>query len=400
MKLANVLLVFLLVSAHAATINVPADQPTIQAAINAASNGDIVVVAPGTYFENINFMGKAITVRSASGPKVTIIDGGNVGTVVTFNSGETTKSVLGGFTIQHGQASAIDGGGIYVSYASPEIRGNVITDNVACGNGAGIALESSQAYVVENVIENNAEAGCTGGAGGGLYAGGLGPLVSGNLIQNNTSNFGGGVGVFSASPLLENNIIHSNVANASFSASQGGGIWMEDGISGIIVQNLVYNNTASQGSGIYLSASADTPGAQFLNNTIVGNASSAQGSALYAFIAQPQVQFANNLLIGAKGTNAVYCDFYPGITAQIYSNDAYSPGGSGLGGECVSEVGQNGNLSANPMFVGPTNFRLQAGSPAINAGANSVPYILPTDLAGSPRIVDGIIDIGAYEYPN
>ena len=49
---------------HAQVINVPADQPTIQPGINAAGNGDLVLVAPGTYYENIRFMGKAITVAS------------------------------------------------------------------------------------------------------------------------------------------------------------------------------------------------------------------------------------------------------------------------------------------------------------------------------------------------
>jgi len=53
----------------ASTINVPKDQPTIQAGINAASNGDTVLVAPGKYVENINFMGKAITVTSSGGQR-------------------------------------------------------------------------------------------------------------------------------------------------------------------------------------------------------------------------------------------------------------------------------------------------------------------------------------------
>src|SRR5262245_23192392 len=67
------------------TLNVPADYPTIQSAINAANNGDTVLVAPGTYYENINFNGKAITVTSSSGASATIIDGSHNGTVVTFN---------------------------------------------------------------------------------------------------------------------------------------------------------------------------------------------------------------------------------------------------------------------------------------------------------------------------
>src|SRR5690348_7053530 len=86
------------------TINVPADQPTIQAAINAAQPGDTVLVAPGTYFENINFQGKSITVASSSGPEVTTIDGGNLDTVVNFPPEAGAGATLRGFTITHGQA--------------------------------------------------------------------------------------------------------------------------------------------------------------------------------------------------------------------------------------------------------------------------------------------------------
>ena len=73
-------------------ITVPTNYPTIQSAINAANNGDTVLVSPGTYVENINFNGKAITVTSSSGPVTTIIDGNHNGTVVTFNHSETAAS--------------------------------------------------------------------------------------------------------------------------------------------------------------------------------------------------------------------------------------------------------------------------------------------------------------------
>src|SRR4030081_3664850 len=72
----------------ATTIHVPRDQPTIQAGINAAINGDTVLVSPGTYFENINFNGKAITVKSSAGPAVTIIDGSSINPPVTFSTNE------------------------------------------------------------------------------------------------------------------------------------------------------------------------------------------------------------------------------------------------------------------------------------------------------------------------
>src|SRR5215470_14199937 len=105
----------------ATTIRVPTDQPTIQKAIDAASNGDVVQVAPGTYIENVNFQGKAIRVVSEGGPEVTIIDGNYAGPVVTFASGETSASVLNGFTVRHGRASfspILDGGGTHVDHSS------------------------------------------------------------------------------------------------------------------------------------------------------------------------------------------------------------------------------------------------------------------------------------------
>src|ERR1700722_6675739 len=90
-------------------IHVPADQPTIQAGINAAATGDTVLVSSGTYYENINFNGKAITVTSASGPGATVIDGskGTYSATVTFSSNETLSSVISGFTIQNGSQNEV-----------------------------------------------------------------------------------------------------------------------------------------------------------------------------------------------------------------------------------------------------------------------------------------------------
>src|SRR2546423_15446857 len=84
----------------ASTINVPADQSTIQAAIDVASAGDTVVVAPGTSAENINYHGKAIEVRSAAGPSLTVIDAsGSQQPVVNIISRETPPAGLRGFTV-------------------------------------------------------------------------------------------------------------------------------------------------------------------------------------------------------------------------------------------------------------------------------------------------------------
>ena len=94
----------------AGTIHVPADYAAIQDAMNAAVDGDTVLVAPGTYREHLNFLGKAITVTTEQGPDVTIIDGDQAGSVVTFASGEGLASVLSGFTLQNGRGG-VEGGG-------------------------------------------------------------------------------------------------------------------------------------------------------------------------------------------------------------------------------------------------------------------------------------------------
>src|SRR5271166_2334599 len=142
----------------ARVINVPGDRPTIQAGIDAASNGDTVRVSPGTYNENINFNGKEIQLISTGGPALTTIDGGNKAPVVTFISGETPSALLSGFTLTNGTSTfdtGYNGGGVFINNASPTISGNVITQNSTCGGGAGIAVLTGSPVIQNNNISNN-----------------------------------------------------------------------------------------------------------------------------------------------------------------------------------------------------------------------------------------------------
>jgi hypothetical protein len=383
----------------ASTIHVPKDQPTIQAGINAANDGDIVLVSPGTYTENINFNGKAIKVKSAKGPKVTVIDGGKLASVVTFASSETRSSVLHGFTVQNGVAS-LEGGGVSIS-SSPSVTGNIIQNNGGCNGGGGIGIAFASPLVQGNTIVNNSQMGCSGGiGGGGISVRGAGSAeIIGNLIAKNIwPGNGGGIALFAAgTPTIMNNIFMDN----SSSNGQGGGIWIVNDSDAMIVQNLFFENTASQGGGIYFLVPSGSVGPTLVNNTIVGGSGANQGSAVFAGGFDNQVQFFNNLLIGLSGQNAVDCDgTYSQQPPTFTNNDAYSPQGTGLQGTCASQSNQNGNISANPKFVNPSkqNYQLRAGSPAINAGTNSAPDLPKKDLAGHPRIVGGTIDMGAYEY--
>jgi len=390
------------IATAAKVIQVPQQQPTIQDGINAASNGDIVQVSPGTYTENINLNGKAITVVSVAGPKTTIIDGGHISSVVTINSGETPDSILKGFTLRNGTATENGGGGIMIYESSPTIEENIIEKNTACGGGGGgVYLDSSSADVKNNVIRNNAQGNCSGGIGGGGIAvsGASSAQIIGNIIEKNSwsSASGGGIALNGAGiPTIMNNIIASNSAY-----NNGGGICVGNSGHELIIQNLIIGNSANQGAGISLSVPESAVGPLLVSNTVANNLGATEGSALYVGGFDSEVELYNNIFTGPDGQNAVYCD--PGNDQQpplFANNDGYSSSGTGFQGTCSSESGTNGNISADPLFVNieQHNYQLQAGSSAINAGDNNAPNLPKRDLANNRRVVDGTVDMGAYEY--
>jgi parallel beta-helix repeat protein len=376
----------------ATTISVPADFPTIQAAIDAAADGDTIVVSPGTYPEHLNFLGKAITVESAQGPASTIIDGGNTGTVVTFNSGEGSGSVLRGFTVQHGFAQ-FDGAGIAIA-SSPTVEDNTITGNVAGTGGAGIAIFGGPGspLVQGNTITNNRNLD-SGAAGGGIEMGGASARIIGNTISGNRATFGGGLSMNSAgTATIENNLIQGNVADI-----QGGGIWLVNQSDAAIVQNLVTGNQATTGAGMYLSTPLGTRGPFLTSNTLAGNSASGLGSAIYAVGFFGQTEYFDNVAVAASGQTAVFCDLTFSTQQPLFDHDDFfSATGTAISG-CTGVIGTNGVISADPLFTSATDFRLQPGSPAIDAGNDGAPNLPGTDLAGNPRIVN-VVDIGAYEF--
>jgi len=173
----------------ARTVVVPSDYQSIQEGINSCSNGDTVLVEPGTYYENIDYIGLNIVVASnflLTGEEefieTTIIDGGGIGPVALFQAGEDNTALLAGFTIRNGFSEY--GGGVSCDSASPVIRNNIIVGNQGPSGyfGGGIYCSYSQARIENNsIIENIA---CWGG---GIYSIDSHLMITGNIIADNSA---------------------------------------------------------------------------------------------------------------------------------------------------------------------------------------------------------------------
>ena len=240
-------------------IHVPGDQPTIQAGINAASDGYVVLVDTGTYFESINFNGKAITVRSNYDPDIldssyiynTIIDGSlsvntDSGSVVHLISGETTNSILHGFTIQNGNGyfpdlwGSLSGGGVIILNSSATLQHNRIINNKVQGDpydvtgGGGVCAwgDSEDTLILRfNIIESNEviSHNSVPFIGGGIFISLYG-IMENNIIKDNYIEgyaHGGGIGIYPGMGIVSNNIVANNTINTIYSVSWGGGIYMQ-----------------------------------------------------------------------------------------------------------------------------------------------------------------------------
>ncbi len=425
------------------TFRVPADRPTIQAGIDAASPGDTVLVAPGTYLENIDFKGKAITLRSSDGATKTIIDGSQgLKPAVFFTHGETRASVLDGFTVQNGGDETHTGtpGGILLQKSAPTLQSNIITHN----HCYGVLIQQSSPLFVKNEISNTLSAGSCGFAGGsGVWLQGSLPVANGprmhpqffdNLFENNTQsgqedaggNGGAGIAVWGGSPILQNNIFRNN---RTF-AGTGGAINVvsdDDGVT--IIHNLIYGNEAGCGGGglAFHFGTYGGPGSvvdYIENNTIVGNTTNGScgfsdhgpASQIYLWRSTSRRVFVNNIIVGATSNPAITDDtsYDAGpFGLNIFDHNlVWNPQGKLVGGNLVDPTGTFGNISADPHFLNQAafDFHLTPGSPAVDTGNNSSPNAGSvggniSDLDGNyaPQDATGkgypVLDIGAYELP-
>jgi len=231
----------------------PADFNNIQAAIDDANNGDIVIVAEGIYTGNgnynIDYKGKTITVRSTdpNDPNVvanTIIDPNKAGRGFIFENGEDANCVVSGLTIRNGNTSD-NGGGVFCENSSPQIKNSVIFGNSADLYGGGIFCNLSNSEILNCTISGN-----TAQDGGGIECWSGQPTIVNCVIVDNIAlgnyNGGGGVDCFnSGNAILRNCTIAGNLAFFS----SGGGILCVD--SDVEIENgICWGNNAQHGSQI------------------------------------------------------------------------------------------------------------------------------------------------------
>ena len=332
-------------SLNAGTLRVPADYSTIQSAINAAANGDTVLVSPGIYFENINYRGKGITVAShyildsdVGHIFTTIIDGGqpvhpDTGSCVLITSptsstaGDTSAALIG-FTLQngsgtrwldeHGAGYYREGGGILVANLSSRIMYNRIIGNTATN------------------IDN-----CTSAGGGGIRCGDGNPRILNNVIARNTALYGPGIVINYCGGFIRNNIIHRNTGGSAYYG--GSAIWANSNGSSakVIENNTIIANTSS------LSPSTGT------------------GGVLMAWGASCTLR--NNILWGNSPTQL-----------KTQGGGSFSASYNTIQGGYAG----TGNLSQNPLFA-DSCFVLSDASPCIDAGIPDTASFDPEN-AGSP----------------
>ena len=346
---------------------------SIQAAINASADGDIIRVAgsPGSVYAERLVITKTLQILGGfsgpSGPNpwqrnvaayATVIDGQNSGTVVSFSAGAATFE---GFTVTGGHAD-VDGGGILIEGASPLISGTTIISNNAVSSGGGVAAHGGAASLVNSTIMSNTAM----GGGGLLLADGANTELLNTTVANNQAYlFGGGLLIVnSASPRMEGCLIRAN------RAPSGGGIQTFDAL-GTLTNSQVTENAAQSGfgGGISLKTSSLT----IESSSILSNTASLDGGGIMIDSSAPAMDNCTIRANHARKGGGVYVVNSLGILTgnTILANVAEDGSGGG-----IALDGSAPTLDANSVIG---NIAAQSGG-----GIDIRGRYCPTELCDNP----------------
>jgi hypothetical protein len=300
----------------------------------------------------------------------TILDGQDARRVVDISAGATV--LLDGFTITRGYGD-YSGGGIRSLSSHPTIQNCTVQDNQADGDGGGFFLNGGSAQILNNQIVGNS----SNWAGGLRIINNAQATVRGNTISGNSASVSaGGIDIDccgGSTVHVEENWITSNSGGA-----YGGGVAVNY-TNAVLVNNIIAENTASQGAGVYSEGSESNPAnIEMINNTLKGLASSDHAAWLEA---HTTVLLTNNILSGF--TNGISVSNPGNVTVAVDHNLFWNTNDPILGTNAIQ---------ANPLME--AQYHLTVDSPAINTGA-VVP--VSNDIDGDQR-PNGAFDIGADEF--
>ncbi|MCH8006889.1 MAG: hypothetical protein IH888_11770 [Planctomycetes bacterium] len=334
---------------------------SIQDAIDAAVDGDEVVVSAGTYFESIDVLGKAITVRSSLGPGVTTIDGTGLNdSVVKCISGEGPGTVLEGFTVTGGTGTVfpfvgVIGGGMFNHNSSPTIINIIFIGNTA-QDGGGMANFNCSPTVTDCTFSGN-----TASSGGGMRDNNnSSPTVTNCTFSGNTAGFaGGGMYNTNSSPTVTHCTFRGNLAIG------GGGMSNSSGNSPTITSCTFSENTADFGGGMYnlTGASPTVTHCEFNGNT-----AGVWGGGMVNSDSSPTVTDCsfreNSSLFGGGmrnggGTPTVINCVFSGNSANSQGGGMYNQSGS-------SPVITHCTFSVNSAVVGGGMYNVDSSPKVIN----------------------------------
>ncbi|MBL0730926.1 nitrous oxide reductase family maturation protein NosD [Piscinibacter sp. HJYY11] len=323
-------------SAQPARFEVPSAYPTIQSAINAATSGSTIVVAPGTYRENL-VIDKALVLQSSAGPNATVIDGGALASVISARGTGQEAVTISGFRITNGASlfsnGGGSGGGIYLDSVQATVMNNIIERNVSC-LGTGIGTTTAAVRIKGNKIRHNIQdPSCSGANGGGIFlnGGGASPSsITDNVISGHqVGGYGGGLAINAVNGIT----IASNVISDNRGADYGGGLFF-NASSGTISSNVLTNNTATGwGGGMALLATDPADKIRVRENLLQGNQAGDGAAALLLSYYDKGIVFSGNVATGFRSSALVRCESQPLAVGK--SNLLTNIGGPELSGTCL-----------------------------------------------------------------
>jgi len=432
-------------------INIPDDQPTIQAGIDISVESDTVLVQPGTYIENINYNGKNITVASLFLTlqdtlyiNQTIIEGNQYEDIIIFENEEDTTSVLTGFTIKDGNTGIkcinsnprlinlhisnneehgiylfnfqsiisnvcsynngywydIDGVGIYIENSILLINETSVYNNTAAGlepfsacKGTGIAIINSEVVIKNSHIEENGNA----DFGAGIYCS-YSTLDLDNVTLK--SNDGGGIWISNSDTTIKNSILSDNYY-ANGNAIHFGSIVPRT----LLLENCLIRNNHSTvyGGAIHFCDNSTL----IINSSTISNNISSSGGAIFTGLNAEII--INNSILWQNIPQEIYRSTYIDDPVDVYVS--YSCITNGETGIDLTGFGNlywlSGNIVFDPLFINPeeNDYHLQDSSSCVGAGIDTInigelTLVTPEfDLEGNsrPNPIGSMPDMGAFE---